>query len=137
MFRKIMIPVDLGHTEKLGKALDVGAKIAQSAGASICFVGVTGELPGNIAHNPKEYARKLESFAAAQGESHGVATESRAVAAHDPTVQLDTALLRAAREIGADLIVMQSHAPGFADHIFSAHGAEVARRAPISVLLVR
>jgi len=57
--------------------------------------------------------------------------------AHDPATEIDDALLEAAEEIGADLIVMQSHVPGLMEYVWPSNGGKVAEHAKCSVLLVR
>ncbi|RLJ59958.1 nucleotide-binding universal stress UspA family protein [Litoreibacter meonggei] len=137
MFQKIMVPIDLAHSEKMGKALVTAAEIAQSHKAELCFVGVTSNTPGKIAHTPKEYAQKLETFAQEQGKSHGVAASSHAMTSHDPAVDLDKTLLAAVDETGCDLVVMATHTPGFSEHIWASHGGHLAQHAKASVFLVR
>ena len=137
MFHKIMVPVDLDHKDKLSRALDVAASIAKSESATICYVGVTAATPSHVAHTPEEYGRKLAAFASEQGAAHGAQTESKVVLSHDPRIDLDNLLLETIDEIGADLVVMQSHVPGVLDHIWASNGGVVANRAEISVMLVR
>jgi nucleotide-binding universal stress UspA family protein len=137
MYRKIMVPVDLVHVERLGKALDTAADLAKHYGIPVCYVGVTPETPSEIAHTPQEYAAKLEEFGKEQAAKHGVETSAAAFASHDPTVDLDKTLLQAIKETGSDLVVMASHVPGFADHIFSSNAGMVASHADVSVFVIR
>lgn len=46
-------------------------------------------------------------------------------------------ILDIADNVEADLIVLASHRPGPKDHLLTAHGARIARRATCSVLVVR
>ena len=137
MFSKIMVPVDLAHKSALDRALQTAAMLAKSMDASVCYVGVTAETPTAIAHNPKEFAQKLDAFAEAEAEAHGIRGDSLAVSAHDPAIDLNDDLLKAAEQIGADLIVMASHIPNLADHLWPSHGGQIAKRAKASVLVVR
>ncbi|SDX34909.1 Nucleotide-binding universal stress protein, UspA family [Albimonas donghaensis] len=137
MFAKIMVPVDLAHADKLGRALETAAGLGGFYGCPVCYVGVTTEAPSSLAHTPEEYAAKLAAFAAAQGETGGHKAESHAVASHDPSVDLDGTLIKAAEDVGADLIVMASHIPNLADHLWPSHGGQVARKSHASVLVVR
>ena len=132
-----MVPVDLEHVERLDKALRTAADLAGHYGATVTYVGVAAGTPGRVAHNPEEFARKLEAFAAEQGGRHGHAARSRAVTSHDPAADLDGKLLEAARDTGADLVVVASHVPGFADAIWPSHGGSLASHAEASVLVVR
>ncbi|MEL6768335.1 MAG: universal stress protein [Pseudomonadota bacterium] len=137
MFKRIMVPVDLGHLETLDKALAVTAQQAKLYEAPVTYVGVTMSAPSAVAHNPEEFGEKLAAFAAGEGSKHGIAADSRAVVSHDTTIDLDDALMKTAREMGADLIVMQSHVPGLADYIWPSNGGTIASHASASVMVVR
>ncbi len=137
MYSTIMVPVDLGHLDRLDKALTSAADLAKHYGAAVTLVGVTAAAPGAVAHNPAEYAGKLRGFADAFAAKHGVAVAAAAYTSHDPTRDLDKTLLAAAQEQGADLIVMASHVPGLPEHVFASHGGGVAAHAPVSVFVVR
>ncbi|PWE28161.1 universal stress protein [Pararhodobacter marinus] len=133
MFSRIMVPVDLTHLEQLDKALTVSEELAQSFGAEIVYVSVTAETPTKIAHNPKEFAQKLEAFAAGRpGKS-----TTKSYSAHDPAIDIDKTLLKAIDETGADLVVMASHKPGIADFFWGSHGASLAAHTGVSVFVVR
>ncbi len=137
MYKKIMVPVDLGHSEKLDKALATAADLSQHYKASVQLVGVTGSAPSSVAHNPEEFATRLSEFAAAQAAKYGVEFGAHAITSPDPIIDLDDTLGREAHDIGADLIVMASHVPGFAEHIFSSNAGYLASHTEISVFVVR
>ena len=137
MYRKIAVPVDLFHIDQITRALDVAGDLARHYGASLHFIGVTAETPTPIAHNPAEFAQKLEAFAAEQAERLGVEATHSAHASTDPAIDIDKTLLRAIRESAADLVVMASHVPGISDYLWGSHGGHISSHADISVLLVR
>ncbi len=137
MFTKIMAPVDLAHESRLDTALNCAADLAKHYGASVVYVGVTPNTPSELAHNPGEYARKLEDFAKAQASKHGVEASAHTAIAHDPTIEIDAALLKAIGETGSDLVVMASHVPGVMDYIWPSHGGRLAEHAKCSVMVVR
>ena len=137
MYRKIVVPVDLAHAETLEKALSVSADLARHYHAELHYVGVTASTPGAIAHNPEEFAAKLQAFAAEQGAARGVDIIADAVTSPDPVRDLDDTLRRTVDELGADLVVMGSHVPGFAEHIFASNAGYLANHASVSVLVVR
>ncbi|OSP56639.1 universal stress protein [Pseudoruegeria sp. SK021] len=137
MFSKIMCPVDLAHAAKLTRALQAAADLGTQYDCPVCYVGVTGETPGAVAHSPKEYTAKLAAFAAEQGAQHGHKVTSHACISTDPSADLDKQLLAAATTLDADLIVMASHIPGLADHLWPSHGGQIARRAKASVFVIR
>ncbi|QIE42443.1 universal stress protein [Meridianimarinicoccus aquatilis] len=137
MFTHIMVPVDLTHTDKIARALETAGLLGKTTGAKITYVGVTAETPTGLAHNPQEYAAKLAEFAATQGTAYGVTADARAIASHDPTVDLNDTLLKTADALQADCIVMASHIPNITDHLWPSHGGTVAKRAHASVFVVR
>jgi len=137
MFSKIMIPVDLAHKEQLEKALAVTASLVRQHNAEAHIVGVTTSAPTPIAKSPEAFAAKLGEYAADISAKHGVTFIAHSEISHDPTIDLDDVLERAAHAIGADLIVMASHVPGFADRIFASNAGYLASHSDLSVFVVR
>ncbi len=137
MYKQIMVPVDLTHIEHLQKALQTAADLAKHYGSPVTYVGVTPETPSPVAHNPTEYAQKLEAFAQEQASKHGHSASSKAYASTDPAIDINDTLIKAVRETGADLVVMQSHVPNVTDYIWPSHGGSVASHSDVSVFLVR
>ena len=137
MYKKIMVPVDLRHTDKLDKAVATAADLSKFYKAPVQMVAVTASAPSSVAHNPEEFAAKLAQYAAAEGEKHDIEFGSHAITSPDPTIDLDDQLGREAHVIGADLVVMGSHVPGFAEHMFSSNAGYLASHSDISVFVVR
>ena len=137
MYKKIMVPVDLAHLDALAQSLQVAADMARYYDAEICYVSVTANIPGPVARNPAEYERKLAQFAAAQAEAHGQPTSSRVFISHDPIADLDDVLVKAVRDVGADLVLMATHLPRRLDAIMPSNGSKVAKHTNVSVFLVR
>ncbi|MEL7151061.1 MAG: universal stress protein [Pseudomonadota bacterium] len=137
MFKTLMIPVDLRHTAQLERALGVAAGLSTHYGADAHIVSVTQSGPTEVANTPEAFAEKLATFAADQSNVHGCSFRAHTKISHDPAIDLDTVLQDAAESIGADLIVMASHVPGFADHFFASNAGYLASHASISVLVVR
>jgi len=137
MYSTVMVPVDLAHIEALEKALATSADLAKHYDAEVIYVGVTSSEPNEVAHSPEEYARKLEAFAAKQGEARGIRARAKTVHCNDPGSDLHAVLRDTASDLGVDLVVMGTHIPGSAEHIFASHGGYVAAHAKTSVMLVR
>nr|WP_255553691.1 universal stress protein [Maritimibacter sp. DP1N21-5] len=132
-----MMAIDLAHVDKQGRALQVATDLAGHYGAELTFVGVTGAEPGALGHNPEEYADRLATFATEQAERTGLTTFSHAVTSHDPSTEMDDALLKAAKDLKPDLIVMQSHIPALVDYVWPSNGGKVAAHASCSIMVVR
>jgi len=137
MFKKIMTPVDLAHRGDLKKALAVTADLAKHYGAEVVFVGATSPTPSSVAHTPEEYKKKLLDFASEQGSENGFEATADVVIAHDPTTDVDDVLLKAVRESGADIVVMQSHMRNIRDYVWPSNGGKIAEHAKCSVFVVR
>lgn len=132
-----MLPIDLERVDQLKKAVSVGADLAKHYHAELFAVGVTISGPSAVAHNPSEYTEKLEAFAAEQTSLHGVQFKAKAMVSHDPAVDIDATLEKAGSDIGADLVVMASHVPGFVDYIFASRAGYLASHSDLSVFVVR
>ena len=137
MFTSILVPVDLAHPETTAKALETAGWLAAASEAHVTYVGVTASAPDAVARNPEAFAEKLDALAAAEAEAHGIRTAAKSYVSPDPAIDLDATLMRAVREVGADLVVMASHVPGMRDRLWASHGGQLAAHAEISVFLVR
>ncbi len=137
MFNTIMIPVDLAHADRLEKALGVACDLAGHYGAEVHLVGVTQTAPTAVAKSPDDYSRKLDAFASEKSAALGTRLTAHSEISHDPSIDLDDVLEKTAEKIGADLIVMASHVPGFAERIFASNAGYLASHAKMSVLVLR
>lgn len=111
--------------------------MAKHWGVPIVYLGVTSSAPSSLAHNPEEFGQKLGAFAEQQAAKHGVEASAHIAIAHDPTTEIDDALMRAIGETGTDLVVMASHLPNVMDHFWPSNGAKLAEHAKCSVMVVR
>ncbi|PVH27297.1 universal stress protein [Pararhodobacter oceanensis] len=137
MYSTIMIPVDLRHADQLEKAIATAADIAKLYGAQPHIVGVGQSLPTAVARTPAEYADKLAAYADKCSAANGIDFTAHVKTSHDPSIDLDVILQKAGNEIGADLIVMASHVPKFAEHIFASNAGYLASHSSSSIFVVR
>lgn len=137
MYAHIMFPVDLHLPPEVRKAADVAAEVAKWQGAKITLVTVTGTQPGDPALTDRAISEGLNAFANQLAESSGTDVDFRNIHSVDVAAEVDGDLKRAAEEIGADLIVVGTHAPRITDYIFSSHAGYLANHASISVFVVR
>ena len=137
MFSKIMVPIDMNHSDKLTKAIDVACAMGRDQKAEVCFVSVSGEMPSGTARSAGEYGEKLQQFADRKAEEYAITTRAINLKSVDPEAEIDRKLLKTITDLGADLVVMASHKPGLMEYIFSSHGGYIAQHAKVSVFLVR
>ncbi len=137
MYKSILVPVALGG-EGVGRGLMEKAKKLLSDGGKITLLHVMEEIPGYVAASiPREKLaarrtealRKLESLASA---ARGVNVDTEVLSGNAPNNILD-----AAKECGADLIIIGSHSPGLQDYFIGSTAARVVRHAKCSVLVSR
>lgn len=136
-YKHIMVPIDLEHADRMGKAIDTARALARQFDAKLTFVGVTSEVPGPSAHNPAEFDKKMAAFAQESCADLPAGASSKTYVAHDPTAQIDGILLDAVKEISADLVVIASHIPNVMNAIWPSHGGKMASHADVSVFVVR
>jgi hypothetical protein len=72
MYKRIMVPVDMAHTDKLGKAIDTAAGLAKEFGSDLTFVGIADTAPSKVARFPSQYVEKLRAFAEQEAQRSGV-----------------------------------------------------------------
>lgn len=137
MFNQIMVPVDLQHMDQLKNSLKIAADLSKHYEAPICYVGVTNEQPSPIALNPDDFAKKLDAFASEQAILHRVNATSRTFTGHDLVADVDDVLLKAVKEVGADLVIMASHVPKLVDYVWPSNGGKIAAHSDASVFVVR
>ncbi|MEP1206420.1 MAG: universal stress protein [Rhizobiaceae bacterium] len=137
MFKQMMVPVDLEHADQLEKSLAVAANAAKQYDMPVCYVGVANSQPSPVAHNPEEFDQKLAAFAQSQSDKHGHSATSRTFVGHDLVADVDDVLLKAVKEIDADLVVMASHIPTLVNYVWPSNGGKIASHAEASVFVVR
>ncbi len=137
MYKNIIVPVDLEHKEQVGKAIAVGGDLAKHYGAGLTFVSVTMSGPSAVAHNPEEFAEKLDQFASEQSKQIGHPVSTKVVLSHDPSIDIDNVLQDAISELSADLVVMASHVPGLKEYVLASRAGYLASHSDISVMVVR
>src|SRR5690606_26668068 len=148
MYRRILIATD--GSELAGKGLDHGLDLARAVGARVVVVTVTEPwMPAfddalALSADPdmqREYregcersAQRILADAAAQAAAAGVACTT----VHVPDGHPSDAIVHAAAEHGADLVVMASHGRrGLGKVLLGSQTEAVLARSKVPVLVVR
>ncbi len=137
MFKHIMVPVDLHLPPEVKKATEVAAHLAKWQGAKVTIVSVTGPQPGDSQLTTDAIKQELLTCANEIAMQSGAQVDTRNIHSVDVAVEIDKDLTHAAEEMGADLIVVGTHAPRITDYILSSHAGYLAKHASMSVLVVR
>ncbi len=141
MFKDILLPVDLGHLETQDKAIDCAVQQAETFGSRLHVMTIVPDFGMTIvgSYFPPEFeAKALEETTARLhrfvDERIGDEVPVQCVVGHG---RIYEEILRAAKEIGADLIVMASHRPELQDYLLGPNAARVVRHAECSVMVIR
>ena len=138
MYKRILVPVDLDHADKLTKALDLAGETAKRNGAEVVYVDVVDAVPTTTSRTEGErMTDRLAQFASDEGKRHGIKATDKVVLRSDLHLNVGADIVEAAKEAECDLIVMASHIPGFKDHFLSSNAGYVAAHAPLTVFVVR
>lgn len=141
MYRDILLPVDLAQPETQQKALETGIEYARVFGSLLHVVTVVPDFGLSIVGSffPKdqekqalEHARQALHAYTAERVPEGLPVQH--IVGHGRVYE---EILRYARELDVDLIVMASHHPALQDYLLGPNAARVVRHADCSVLVVR
>jgi universal stress protein F len=136
MYRKIVVPVDMGQVEK-GEKILAKARALLDAGGEIVLVNVVESLPSYLTIDlpvdfidvsVKDAADKLAALDARLSTS-----ARQIVRVGSPAREI----VDIAEKEGADLIIIASHRPDLTNYLIGATADRVVRHAGCSVLVDR
>ena len=139
MFEKVLLPIDLTHTESWDTALPAALKCVGDRG-ELHLLAVVQEVGSPMVESflPEGYEKAaIEKTEHALRDFANTHCAGQAVSVHVGHGQIAETVISTAEKIGASLIVMASHIPNLADHLWPSHGGQVARKSHASVLVVR
>ena len=141
MYKDILLPIDMGEESSWRKALPLAVDLGKSFGARLHIMTV---LPDYSFHFVAQYFPAGYEDKMIKAADERLRAFVREHVADDVQVQLIVAhgsiyreIIRAADEIGADLILMASHTPGAADFLIGPNAEKVLHHYKRSVLVVR
>lgn len=136
MYKKIIVPVDVGALDK-GEKILAKATALLDAGGEVVLLNILEDMPGYLAidlpvdlmeNALNENKAKLVQLKEKLGVAAKVEIRSGAAARE---------ILAAAQEHGADLIIVASHTPDISNYFIGATADRVVRHAKCSVLVDR
>ena len=141
MHKDILLAVDLDDDSSWARALPVAIEQCQAADGTLHVISVAPNFGMTLVGQffPDDYEQQVEDKlldslrAFTRKHVPGGITVQHIVS--QGTVYKE--ILNAARDIGADLIVVAAHRPGLEDYLLGPNAARVVRHAGCSVLVVR
>jgi nucleotide-binding universal stress UspA family protein len=136
MYRKIIVPVDMGQLEKGEKILKKAMALLDEGG-SIVLLNVTESLPGYLTievpadfidRNVADATERLKALNTAIGANAEILVKVGSPASE---------IISVAAALDADLVIVASHRPNFSNYLLGATADRVVRHAKCSVLVDR
>lgn len=142
MYKVILVPVDLNHKASWAKSLPTAIQLCQTYGASLHLVSILPNIGMSMVDGffPKEFAatakkslkQSLRDFAAKHVPAD---MKAQLIVADGKAYE---GILRVARKINADLIVMSTHKrKRIEDYLVGTNAMRVLQQSKVSVLVVR
>ena len=136
MFKKILVPVDLAHNEQASEMVKLARELGGKS-AKIILTHVINDIPvyaaveisGELLEQANKWAAK-ELAALAKANNITTKPDMRHGSA-------GSAIVDAANEMKADLIIIASHKPGLADYFLGSTASRVVRHSQCPVLVMR
>lgn len=142
MFKKIFLPVDLAQESSWKKSLPVAVKLAQENKAKLAVFTVVPDLDMTLVGPFLPVDHQLNMMKEAEQNLKGliareIPDDVNALAYVRHGKRVYRQIVKAAGELGADLIVLASHRPENKDYLIGPNAAQVMRHFPQSVFVVR
>lgn len=138
MYKHVLVPIDLAHTENAGTMIKAAITLVDDDG-DITLVHVMPEIPAIVATHLPEGAAD-DAKAHAEEELKTIARQHSAAMTIQTLVRIGNphyGILEAADENHSDLIVIASHQPALSDYLLGSVAAKVVRHARCSVHVIR
>lgn len=129
--KNVLLPVDVSKADSWKKSADIAAEIAKREGAALHVLWVVPEIEWDLNKHPEDNKPKLQEFI---DKSLPDDIETK------PMIRTGSAhreIRSAAKEVGADLIVMGAHDPKLRDEVIGSNASNVALHSKCSVYVVR
>lgn len=129
----MLVPVDMRHPDTCQKAIATAVWLARPASAAITILTVARPFGTHMTEMPEDKKPDFDSFVAAAATAHDYPIEAL-FRSHE---SVDHVIQDVVRKDDYDVVVMASHHPRLADHLFGSHASQAALHADATVLVVR
>ena len=141
MYKKILLPIDLGNADTQSKALETAVEHCKAFGSELHVLSIIPDFGVGFVGSffPEDYAEKALEEAKGKLNDYVSANVPDDLSASSSVVQgtIYEEILRYAKENGTDLIVMASHRPELSDYLIGPNASRVVRHANCSAMVVR
>ncbi len=141
MFDHILIAIDPDTKNSWERALPEAVKLARAHNAKLHVMTVVPDYGSSLVASFFPEGFEANALKSAKVALHEVAEPlvpadlpHQFITAHG---RIHDEICRAAKDVGADLIVMASHKPSPTDRLIAPTAQQVLMHAPVSVLVVR
>jgi nucleotide-binding universal stress UspA family protein len=136
MYKKIVVPVDMGQLDK-GEKILAKARALLDQGGGIVLVNVVETVPSYLTIDlPVDFI----DVSVKDAEDKLAALDAKSSASAKQIVRVGSPareIIDVAEKEGADLIIIASHRPDFTNYLIGATADRVVRHAKCSVLVDR
>jgi len=139
MYNKILIPIDFAHEDQALISINKANKLCgEGSDSKIILLHVVEEIPEYIqSYLPDEF--RIDKVESAEKDLQALLAKSEA-----DNAQIEvrkgrsySSILESAEDNSVDLIIINSHKPGFEDYLLGSTAAKVVRHAKCAVLVDR
>ncbi|MDX1576174.1 MAG: universal stress protein [Kiloniellales bacterium] len=141
MYKEILLAIDVNDIDSQRKAVQTTIELARAFGARVHVHTVLPDfgMPIVASYFPADFEKK--AMENAKKTLHDFVTktfpEDLEVLQVVGQGGIYKEILKCAEQVGADLIVMASHRPGYEDYLIGPNASRVVRHAKCSVVVVR
>ncbi len=141
IYSKILLPIDLGEPCTWEKPLPVVLNMVRNSGAHLDVLTVIPDMGMPVVGSffPPDFEKKARSKAEEELQKWMAKYLPDDVDA-EAWVSVGSVyhkIIKVAKRLGTDLIVMASHRPNMQDYLLGPNAARVVRHAPMDVFIVR
>ena len=141
MYKKILLPIDLGNADSQSKALQTAVEHCKAFGSELHILSIVPDFGVGFVSSffPEDYAEKALEEANGKLSDYVSASVPEGVPVSSSVAQgsIYEEILGYASENGTDLIIMASHRPELSDYLIGPNASRVVRHAGCSVMVVR
>ena len=146
MFKKILVAFDIAHNEQVPYLLKAAFEVFDQNGGEVCLFYADPNLEQGIStqqleeqniRNHKEEVKFVIQSLMASIQNTFSEKELSVIKCHTQQGSVHEQILKHAKAIDADVIILMSKKPGFSSYFIGSNADKVVRHAKCSVFVIR